>query len=101
MRSPKAAKEDPKVVAQREREQRRAENARTEETQALLIGATQRRLRRFGSIAGRGGAVPIYGAAPGRGTTGGGTGGSTGGGGFGGGGRQIVDVDTPNMAMIY
>lgn len=48
MRSPKPPKEDPAVVQAREREERRAENARTEETQALLLGATQRRLRRFG-----------------------------------------------------
>ena len=58
MRSPKPAKEDPALVAAREREQRRAENARTEETQAMLLGATQRRLRRFGKLSGRG-SVPI------------------------------------------
>ena len=52
MRKPQAEKEDPKVVAAREAEQRRAETARTEETQALLLGATQRRLRRFGRLPG-------------------------------------------------
>lgn len=61
MRSPKPAKEDPNVVAAREREQRRAETARTEETQAYLQGATIRRNRRFGKIGGGGGSVPIYG----------------------------------------
>lgn len=107
MRSPKAAKEDPAVVAAREREQRRAENARTEETQALLIGATQRRLRRFGSLKGSGGSVPIYGggaasggaAAGGPVTVGGGyfAGGSSSGGKFdfgGGGGEMASRMDT-------
>jgi len=61
MRSPKPAKEDPNVVAAREREQRRVETARTEETQAYLQGATIRRNRRFGKIGGGGGSVPIYG----------------------------------------
>lgn len=62
MRSPKPPKEDPNVVAAREREQRRAETARTEETQAYLTGATLRRNRRFGRVAGgSGGSVPIYG----------------------------------------
>jgi len=103
MRSPKAAKEDPAVVAAREREQRRAENARTEETQALLIGATQRRLRRFGSL---GGSVPIYGGSSGGGggaVTGGGGGGSVGAftpsvGGSAGGGRGGGGSD---MAVLY
>jgi len=61
MRSPKPAKEDPNVVAAREREQRRAETARTEETQAYLQGATIRRNRRFGRVGAGGGSVPIYG----------------------------------------
>ncbi len=102
MRSPKAAKEDPAVVAAREREQKRAENARTEETQALLIGQTQRRLRRFGSL---GGSVPIYGGG-GRttpGVSGGGAGGSVGSftpsvGGSSGGGRGGGGSD---MAVMY
>lgn len=89
MRSPKPAKEDPNVVAAREREQRRAETARTEETQAYLQGATIRRNRRFGKV-GSGGSVPIYGAAPSTSTVGGGGGGGGGGdfgaGGFSGGG---------------
>ncbi len=63
MRTPKAEKEDPAVVAAREAEQRRAENQRTFETQALLIGATQRRLRRTGKISG--GSVPLIGAPAG------------------------------------
>jgi hypothetical protein len=98
MRSPKAAKEDPAVVAAREREQKRAENARTEETQALLIGQTQRRLRRFGSL---GGSVPIYGGSSGgggavTGGAGGGVGsftpsvGGSAGGGRGGGGSDMA-----------
>lgn len=86
MRSPKAPQEDPAVVAAREREERRAENARTEETQALLLGATQRRLRRFGRVA-SGGSVPVYGgglsgapAVGSGGAAGGGSGGGIGGG---------------------
>lgn len=92
MRSPKPAKEDPAVVAAREREERRAESARTEETQALLMGATQRRLRRFGRVAaGSGGSVPIYGggggvSAGGFGGGGSGFGSGVGGAGSGGGG---------------
>ncbi|WP_338575721.1 hypothetical protein V8J38_11180 [Brevundimonas olei] len=99
MRSPKAPQEDPAVVAAREREERRAENARTEETQALLLGATQRRLRRFGRI-GSGGSVPIYGGGSSGGSIiGGGQGGGRipgggvsigGGGGFGGGGFDPI-----------
>jgi len=86
MRSPKPAKEDPAVVSAREREERRAESARTEETQALLMGATQRRLRRFGRVAaGSGGSVPIYGGSGGGGAGGGGV--SGGGLNMGGGGR--------------
>lgn len=64
MRSPKPAKEDPNVVAAREREQRRAETARTEETQVYLQGATIRRNRRFGKVSNGGGSVPIYAGAP-------------------------------------
>lgn len=91
MRTPKAEKEDPAVVAAREREERRAEASRTSETQALLIGATQRRLRRTGKLPGQGGgsggSVPIYApASAGAGATGGGSSGSFGGG-FGGGDR--------------
>lgn len=52
MNKPKAAKEDPAVTAAREREQRRAEAARTSETQALLLGDTMRRFRRFGRLGG-------------------------------------------------
>ena len=76
MRAPKPEKEDPAVVAAREREQARAEASRTEETQALLVGQTQRRLRRYGKLpgAGAGGSVPVYGPAP----TGGGSTGGTG-----------------------
>lgn len=62
MRRPKVVlpEEDPATKAAREREQRRAENARTEETQALLMGDTVRRLRRYGRLSGSGGRVPIY-----------------------------------------
>ena len=103
MRSPKATPEDPNIVAAREREQARAEAARTEETQALLLGDTVRRLRRFGRLPGRGnasgGSVPIYGAPSvpgGGGSVGGGTvfGGGTGGGGGGrGGGGGPVQME--------
>lgn len=58
MRAPKPDKEDPAVVAAREREERRAESMRTSETQALLAGATARRTRRNG-VAGGAGAVPL------------------------------------------
>lgn len=92
MRTPKVTlpEEDPATKAAREREQRRAETARTEETQALLLGDTVRRLRRFGKIGGSGGSVPIYGGASPQVTAsaGGirpGAGGRTGGGGGGGG----------------
>lgn len=62
MRTPKVTlpEEDPATKAAREREQARAESARTEETQALLLGDTVRRLRRFGRVGGSGGSVPIY-----------------------------------------
>lgn len=66
MRTPKVTlpEEDPATKAAREREERRAENARTEETQAWLLGATGRRNRRFGSLpGGGGGSVPITGPA--------------------------------------
>ena len=105
MRSPKPAKEDPAVVAARDREERRAESARTEETQALLMGATQRRLRRFGRVAsGSGGSVPIYGGGGG-GSVGGsvpsGSGfGGGGGGSFGGGGSRFGDGGS-EMAVLY
>ena len=77
MRTPKVTlpEEDPATKAAREREERRAENARTEETQAWLLGATARRNRRFGSLAGGGGggSVPIVGGpmTPGVGASGG------------------------------
>lgn len=68
MRTPKVnlPAEDPATKAAREREQARAESARTEETQALLLGDTVRRLRRFGRAGGSGGSVPIYGSQPSR-----------------------------------
>jgi len=76
MRTPKVTlpEEDPATKAAREREERRAENARTEETQAWLLGATGRRNRRFGSLpGGGGGSVPIVGGpmTPGVGSPGG------------------------------
>jgi hypothetical protein len=75
MRTPKVTlpEEDPATKAAREREERRAENARTEETQAWLLGATGRRNRRFGSLpSGGGGSVPITGGptSPGVGVAG-------------------------------
>jgi hypothetical protein len=78
MRTPKVTlpEEDPATKAAREREQARAENARTEETQAWLMGATGRRNRRFGALAG-GVAPPARGSQPdssGSGSTMGGTG---------------------------
>ena len=81
MRTPKPPAEDPSVVAAREREQRRAETARQEETQAYLIGSTRRRLRRTGLLGGSGGNVPLI-RPTGR-TGSGGMGGSGGGGGGG------------------
>lgn len=92
MRTPKAEKEDPAVVAAREREERRAEASRTEETQGYLMGATVRRLRRFGRLAGgSGGSVPMTGGTNTVGSVSGGGGSSggfsgSGGGGSGGGG---------------
>ena len=78
MRTPKVTlpEEDPATKAAREREQLRAESARTEETQAWLMGATGRRNRRFGALAGggSGGSVPVVGgpsAGGGGGTSGG------------------------------
>lgn len=61
MRTPKVTlpEEDPATKAAREREERRAENARTEETQAWLLGATGRRNRRFGTLRSGGGSVPV------------------------------------------
>jgi hypothetical protein len=103
MRTPKVTlpEEDPATKAAREREQRRAESARTEETQAWLLGATGRRNRRFGSLKGAGGSVPIYGANPNPGS-GRASGGNAGGGGF----RTGLDgrfdgFDGPNAATIY
>lgn len=52
MNKPKTPKEDPAVTAAREREERRAEAARTADTQALLLGDTTRRFRRFGGLSG-------------------------------------------------
>lgn len=100
MRSPKATPEDPKIVAAREREQARAESARTEETQALTLADTLARIRRFGKLPGMagGGSVPIYAAAPrsggGGGSSGGGSGGSSSGygGGSGRGGDEMQTV---------
>lgn len=102
MRTPKAEKEDPAVVAAREREERRAEAARTEETQGYLMGATVRRLRRFGRVSGgSGGNVPLVAPSGGSimsggGGAGGGSGGVSGGGGGAGGrfggGSQMVQV---------
>jgi len=100
MRSPKAAKEDPAVVAAREREQKRAENARTEETQALLIGATQRRLRRFGAVS-AGGSVPIYGGAGQAGGTVTGGGSSIFAGGGGGSAGGVRGGGGSDMAVLY
>jgi len=78
MRTPKVTlpEEDPATKAAREREQARAENARTEETQAWLMGATGRRNRRFGALpgSGSGGSVPVMGG-PSAGGGGGGSGG--------------------------
>ena len=78
MRTPKVTlpEEDPATKAAREREQLRAESARTEETPAWLMGATGRRNRRFGALAGggSGGSVPVVGgpsAGGGGGTSGG------------------------------
>lgn len=106
MRTPKPEKEDPAVVAAREREQARAEATRTEETQALLVGQTQRRLRRYGKLpgssGGRGGSVPIYGPPPtaaGGGGAAGSGGFSGGGGGFMGGGSDVALRDV--SAVIY
>jgi hypothetical protein len=98
MRAPKPDKEDPAVVAAREREERRAESARTSETQALLVGATQRRLRRTGRL-GSGGVPLIAAASDGggaMGVMGGGLmGGSSGGySNFGGSGPSFGDFQT-------
>lgn len=107
MRAPKVTlpAEDPATKAAREREQRRAENSRTEETQALLMGDTVRRLRRFGRI-GSGGSVPVYGGSSGGASGSGGAGsifgGSGGGGGSGatiGGGRG--GSGGRNMTVLY
>jgi len=98
MRTPQAPKEDPAVTQAREREQLRAEATRTEETQALRMSDTLRRLRRFGRLQGAaaaaGGGVsivsPVAGGVGGA-SGGGGSGGSLGGGGsFGGGTYEAV-----------
>lgn len=89
MRTPQAPKEDPAVTQAREREQIRAEAARTEETQALRMSDTLRRLRRFGRLQGAaaaaGGGVSIVSpVAGGVGVASGGVGVASGGGGGGG-----------------
>lgn len=98
MRTPQAPKEDPAVTQAREREQLRAEATRTEETQALRMSDTLRRLRRVGRLQGAaaaaGGGVsivsPVAGGVGGA-SGGGGSGGSLGGGGsFGGGTYEAV-----------
>lgn len=101
MRTPKPTPEDPKVVAAREAEQRRAETARTEETQALLMGATQRRLRRTGRLgtgggaAASGGNVSLIAPVPTMPASGGGASFGGGGGSLGGGGdRFLSSFDT-------
>ncbi|WP_374387090.1 hypothetical protein [Brevundimonas sp.] len=103
MRTPKVTlpKEDPAVTAARQREEARVEAARTEETQALLTGATVRRLRRFGRVSsGSGGSVPIYRPPSTGGSSGGGmptSGGSvSSGGSFGGSGNAGRD-----LAVLY
>jgi len=102
MRTPKVTlpEEDPAAKAAREREQKRAEGARTEETQALLLGNTVRRLRRFGAVSG-GGSVPVYGGSPAApaGVMGGGGGGS----GFGssGGGGGTSSRFGSSLAVLY
>lgn len=68
MNKPKVQEEDPAVAAAREREERRAEAARTAETQALLLGDTTRRFRRYGRLGGGGFAgtvAPAMGASSG------------------------------------
>jgi len=101
MRTPEAPKEDPAVTEAREREQRRAEAARPEETQALRMSDTIRRLRRWGRLtssqtAGGGGVSIVSPVSPvmsgGSGSGGGGLGGGAGGG-FGDSGTR--------QAMIY
>ena len=108
MRTPKVTlpEEDPATKAAREREQLRAESARTEETQAWLMGATGRRNRRFGALAGggSGGSVPVVGgpsAGGGGGTSGGlafGSGAPTSG--AGGGGSRFGQFDR-SLATLY
>lgn len=68
MNKPKVQKEDPAVAAAREREERRAEAARTAETQALLLGDTTRRFRRYGRLGGGGFAGTVAPAMGGSGT---------------------------------
>lgn len=102
MRTPKVTlpAEDPATKAAREREERRAENARTEETQAWLLGATGRRNRRFGSLA-SGGSIPIFGGS--RTTLTPGVGGGGGGGGImsGGGSPASRGGGGTDMAVLY
>ncbi len=102
MRTPKVTlpEEDPAAKAAREREQKRAESARTEETQALLLGSTVRRLRRTGTIGG--GSVPLYSgpaAAP-AGTMSTGMGGGSGFGSSGGGGGTSSRFGN-SLAVLY
>lgn len=104
MRTPKVTlpAEDPAAKTAREREQKRAETARTEETQSLLLGNTVRRLRRFGAVSG-GGSVPIYGpsrsdSARARLAASGGVGGRLAGGLFGG---RLGELDQIQSATVY
>lgn len=108
MRTPKVTlpEEDPATKAAREREQLRAESARTEETQAWLMGATGRRNRRFGALAGgsSGGSVPVVG-----GPSAGGGGGASGGLAFGsgaptsgaGGGANRFGQFSRSLSVMY
>lgn len=104
MRTPKVTlpEEDPATKAAREREERRAENARTEETQAWLLGATGRRNRRFGSLGG-GGSVPIAGGptSPGAGVSGAGGMGSVFSGATGSGGSSRGSGFDRSLATLY
>jgi len=104
MRTPKVTlpEEDPAAKAAREREQARAENARTEETQALLLGNTVRRLRRFGAVGGGSGSVPLYSGRPAApaGAMSTGTGGGSGFGSSGGGGGTSSRFGN-SLAVLY
>lgn len=103
MRTPKVTlpEEDPATKAAREREQRRAENTRTEETQAWLLGATGRRNRRFGSLrSGGGGSVPIMGGPSTGGSAGSGVGSVFSGATGSGGGSRPGGFDR-SLAVLY